>query len=703
MVGNISTALAIPFLVALLMYFPTNLFSSVISVRLVRQLLACVLVIIALGSVFPTSYILWSDITGQSGSSWLHTSSVGYYLVSGITLVFIIFLSARKTNTVRTQQQMRLFLGGILLSFVPILLLTVLPTLLNSPYAVNGTISTLFLGNFPVTLGYSILRYQTLLLDTYLRRVVEGIFRFIVLFIGIYLVLICGVVFGNASPLLLMVLSLVWATFALWSMPQVQFLVEHLFFSEMLHYRKLISSLPLHTNLFELQEVCSALIASTCDTLAATAACVFVLNGQEDRYILSNTKATRQQEQETALLSLLSHDLLSGSSTSELSIDTQHALLRPLRNASHPLTLHELHISNEQPSQLAVGLSRYFTTEVPESTNDPLIVALSTQNTIIALLIVADRGAKERYAGPDFTILDLLLARFIPLLQTARLTQALQISNTQLQELNTQLMASNVKLKELDKLKDQFITTTSHELRTPLTAVQGFVELLNQYGDTLAPDMQKSFLQKAAVACAELSQQVETIYEAKRLDNEPHIHCEPININDPIREALDIMGAELRKQEREITVNFTAPMTALASTRHVREVMLNLINNALKYSPQATPIAIAIDIHECTVAIAVSDHGPGVPPDAQDLLFERFVRLERDLNSPVRGAGLGLAICRQLIRSMGGNIWVESSGISGEGSRFVFTLPLYQEQEILIPFANDAPASTLRVRQPEMR
>lgn len=700
--ANISTALAIPFLTALLMYFPNNLFSPAVSTQRTRQLLTYALALITLGSGFPISYILWTDISRQSGPSWWHTSNTSYYLVGGIVLMIVIFLSARKTNTIRTRQQMRLFMGGILLSFVPILLLTVLPTLLNSNYIVNSTISNLFLGCFPVTLGYSILRYQTLVLDTYLRRIVEGVFRFIVLFIGTYLVLICGVVFGSANPLLLMALSLVWAVLALWSMPQVQFLVERLFFSEMRHYRNLISSLPMHANMFELQDVCSALIATTCDTLAATAACVFVLNDQEDRYVLPNTNATRHQEQETALLSLLSHDLLSDNSISEPSIDTQHALLCPLRNASRPLTLHELHIRNEQPKQPALGLSRYFTIEVPASKKDPLIVALSTQKKIIALLVVADRGAKERYAGPDFTIIDLLLARFIPLLQTARLTQALQRSNTQLQELNTQLMASNVKLTELDKLKDQFIATTSHELRTPLTAVQGFVELLNQYGDTLPATMQKSFLQKAAVACAELSAQVETIYEARRLDNEDHIHCEPININDPIREALDIMEADLRKQEREITVNFTAPITAMASTRHVREVMLNLIGNALKYSPQGTPIAITIDTHEGTVTVTVSDQGAGIPPKSQDLLFERFVRLERDLNSPVRGAGLGLAICRQLIHNMGGNIWVESSGIPGEGSHFVFTLPLCQEQEFLIPLANDAPASTLRVRQPEM-
>src|SRR5579863_5556265 len=137
--ANISTALAIPFLTALLMYFPNNLFSPDVSTCRVRRVLISALTCITLGSGFPISYILWSDISGQLAPSWWSISSHLYYLISGITLIVIIFLSVQRTNTLRTRQQIRLFIAGALLSFVPILLLTVLPTLLNSNYAVNST------------------------------------------------------------------------------------------------------------------------------------------------------------------------------------------------------------------------------------------------------------------------------------------------------------------------------------------------------------------------------------------------------------------------------------------------------------------------------------------------------------------------------------------------------------------------------------
>jgi signal transduction histidine kinase len=119
-------------------------------------------------------------------------------------------------------------------------------------------------------------------------------------------------------------------------------------------------------------------------------------------------------------------------------------------------------------------------------------------------------------------------------------------------------------------------------------------------------------------------------------------------------------------------------------------VLLNLLSNASKYSAAGSPIEIKARIVPArgskgrgsktaplqVVEISVNDHGLGIPPEQIPLLFQRFVRLERDLASSVSGTGLGLAICKSYVEAMGGTIWVESTGISGEGSTFIFTLPL---------------------------
>ncbi len=110
----------------------------------------------------------------------------------------------------------------------------------------------------------------------------------------------------------------------------------------------------------------------------------------------------------------------------------------------------------------------------------------------------------------------------------------------------------------------------------------------------------------------------------------------------------------------------------------MRQVLLNLSSNALKYSPAGTPLtyharALA---DRSSVVIGVSDKGKGIRPEDQVQLFQRFVRLESDLNSSVRGSGLGLYISRRLIEAMNGRLWVESSGIPGAGSTFYIQLPL---------------------------
>ena len=122
----------------------------------------------------------------------------------------------------------------------------------------------------------------------------------------------------------------------------------------------------------------------------------------------------------------------------------------------------------------------------------------------------------------------------------------------------------------------------------------------------------------------------------------------------------------------------------LADKQYVHQVLLNLLSNAFKYSPMDTPIEVSARKYDNSTAkannnslvcVSIQDAGPGIPPTEAPLLFGKFVRLKRDLVGSVRGTGLGLYISKQLIEAMGGNIWVDSSGVVGQGSRFSFTLP----------------------------
>jgi signal transduction histidine kinase len=140
----------------------------------------------------------------------------------------------------------------------------------------------------------------------------------------------------------------------------------------------------------------------------------------------------------------------------------------------------------------------------------------------------------------------------------------------------------------------------------------------------------------------------------------------------------------------------------------VRQILTNLLSNALKYSPQGTPVEVTAEIvvgqrengtkrrhreaagGQQTVEISVRDYGLGIPPEEIPLLFNRFVRLPRDLASNVPGNGLGLYLCQAFAQAMGGTIWVESMGIEGEGSTFHLQLPAAPANEQAIPVTADS-------------
>ena len=231
------------------------------------------------------------------------------------------------------------------------------------------------------------------------------------------------------------------------------------------------------------------------------------------------------------------------------------------------------------------------------------------------------------------------------------------------------------RLKELDQLKDQFIATASHELRTPLTAVQGYIELLNEYNETLDTAMRSDFITKAKRSCEELSLLVDNIMDASHVyADAKNMFLHDVSLRAAITHVLDILEGIIVREERAVELDVPDNLMVYADSTRLRQVLLNLLSNALKYSPSGSSLHITATTDDCLVTVRVRDYGSGVPVSMQPQLFQRFVRMERDMNSPVRGAGLGLFISRQLIEAMGGQLWVESEGIPGRGSTFIFTL-----------------------------
>ena len=250
-------------------------------------------------------------------------------------------------------------------------------------------------------------------------------------------------------------------------------------------------------------------------------------------------------------------------------------------------------------------------------------------------------------------------------------------------------------LDQLDQLKDQFITNVNHELRNPTMALQGYVELLRLRHEKVTPERRGELIERAAHASDDLVALLTSVLETQRFDGgAQEFTAEAVNVRATLEDAARLIDPrEGNMIERELRVHISEKLEVWGEQVRLRQILTNLLSNALKYSSSGTPVEVsantALEAHpgegrpwrstasatRQMVEIRVRDYGLGIPLEQNPLLFKRFVRLPRDLASNVVGNGLGLHLCRTLAEAMGGTIWVESTGVEGEGSTFIVRLP----------------------------
>jgi signal transduction histidine kinase len=228
------------------------------------------------------------------------------------------------------------------------------------------------------------------------------------------------------------------------------------------------------------------------------------------------------------------------------------------------------------------------------------------------------------------------------------------------------------RLRELDRLKNEFIAIVSHELRTPVASVYGATMTLQQR--ELDEKRRDSLLSVIFTESARLARLVEQVVWASRFDSgHTRLHLEPC---EPFGLAEEVIKAARLHLPPTLSIELSAsapPPPVLADPERVRQVLVNLLDNAVKFSPEGGRIQVAIERADGDVRFAVIDEGIGIPPREQARIFEKFHRLDPNLTRGVGGTGLGLYICQELVHQMNGRIWVDSR--ENEGSTFVFELP----------------------------
>lgn len=245
--------------------------------------------------------------------------------------------------------------------------------------------------------------------------------------------------------------------------------------------------------------------------------------------------------------------------------------------------------------------------------------------------------------------------------------------------------------KELDRLKDRFISNVNHELRTPIMSLQGYLAIARELLHRGEMTRLGLMLQRGSEVLKHLTALVESALRVRQLEvgNEP-IELQPIALREVITGVLAVLEPpQSGEPERLLRIQLPPDLLVMADPQRLSQVFVNLLTNARKYSPAGSPIDISARVVSSAsdgkptassplVEVAIRDYGFGIPPESIPFLFQRFVRLERDIASPIVGSGLGLAICKAAMQSMGGSIAAASTGVAGEGTTFTFTLACAQ-------------------------
>lgn len=247
--------------------------------------------------------------------------------------------------------------------------------------------------------------------------------------------------------------------------------------------------------------------------------------------------------------------------------------------------------------------------------------------------------------------------------------------------------------KEMERLKDELVSTVSHELRTPLTSLRGFAELMLKRD--FPSEKQREFLGIIHRESLRLTELINDFLDLQRIESgRQKYDFEARELEPLLRETLSVFNQELGRHSLRLNVSPSLPLVHVDAAR-LQQVMTNLLSNALKFSPQGGQITVGARLEGEVVKVWVTDQGVGIPPEAIPNLFHQFFRVDNQDTRSIGGTGLGLALVKEIVKTHGGRIWVEST--VGIGSTFFFTLPIADTatESHLRPQAQD-PAPKMR-------
>lgn len=255
-------------------------------------------------------------------------------------------------------------------------------------------------------------------------------------------------------------------------------------------------------------------------------------------------------------------------------------------------------------------------------------------------------------------------------------SRELEAKQQALEQATAELRAANQRLRELDRMKDDFVSTVTHELRTPLTSIRALSEML--YDDPrIELEQRHRFLGIIVTESERLTRLINQILDLAKLESgRAEWASEPVDVGDVARQAMASLQALF--DEKTIRLAGELPVSGpwvIADRDRLMQVLVNLLSNAVKFAPAGQgAVRLRVSSNDYEVRIEVADNGPGLSAEECNLIFEKFRQGGDTMTAKPQGTGLGLPISRQIVEHFGGKLWVESR--PGAGACFIFTVPL---------------------------
>ena len=293
-------------------------------------------------------------------------------------------------------------------------------------------------------------------------------------------------------------------------------------------------------------------------------------------------------------------------------------------------------------------------------------------------IFVGTQNVEASITKGDQEFISILANQIAQTLDNARLFEKTWRSQQELEikveERTHQLTGALEEVKKISKRKSDFISSVSHEIRTPLTSIKGYAAILLASKLGALPDEVRSRLEKINRHSDELVHMVNDLLDISRIESgKVEIKKEALSLKAISDKIADLFCEQFKTKNISFSSNIPDDcQEILADRSQIERVFINLVGNALKFTPQNGKISINANRVNKIIQIDVKDTGFGIPQDAQENIFEEFFRVENTINQEVKGTGLGLTLVKHIIEAHQGRIWVKSK--LGEGSTFSFTL-----------------------------